>query len=39
MALNEKEKLKLAKERLAVEEKIAALQGRDISQNFSEVEN
>ena len=39
MALNEKEKLTLAKERLAVEEKISALQGRDISQNFSEVEN
>ena len=39
MALNEKEKLQLATERLAVEEKIAALQGRDISQNFSEVEN
>ncbi|MDB4343596.1 hypothetical protein OAE25_00400 [Verrucomicrobiales bacterium] len=38
MAESESEKLRDAKARLAVEEKISALQGRDISQNFSEVE-
>ena len=39
MAESEKDKLKFAKERLAVEKEIAQISGRSISDNFSDVES